>query len=162
MKSERVVNNRGRHCLSRETRASTIENLLQDEERFVGCYSKSNLVKSIYFPSDKFLPCSLILNTDKRHWVALLLLENTAIYFDPLGAQSNINRDILDFLGRKYDNVVYNKKKVQHDSRPTCGLFCCSFIKYVKNLQDYYSYLDRFSLRYKKKNDRIAFEIFNG
>ena len=63
--------------------SSQIKKRLQNEKSFMGCYPKDKLPSK--FP--KILPKSIIINTGQsstsgEHWVALLLLRTSCLYFD--------------------------------------------------------------------------------
>ena len=136
------------------TTASTLSYYLKDDPTFMGCYSKDNLPN---FP--KQFPSSMIVNNGKNHWVALILLDKVCFYFDSL-AHMRLNCKIKRFLSRNYTEYIYNVHTLQHSKSTNCGLFCCAFIKCVKNKTSFSIFLSQFDIRKKMLNDDIIKKYF--
>lgn len=126
---------------------------LKDCEHFLGCFSISNLPN---FP--KTIPSSLILNL-KGHWVAVMLLEETCLYFDSFGNR-NICSEIIDFLGVKYTSILINTVRIQNYSSIKCAEFCLAFIKNVDSCETYLSFLNKFDIKSRKNNDNIVKQLY--
>lgn len=116
---------------------------------FLGCFSISRLPG--YFPNR--FPCSLIINDDKNHWVALVLQRRSYFYFDSMGrsSQSRISRRFftdqrysIDSRLRKWLNTRYARRVIKEDwgksfiyrefiTKPDCHCI----ISNVKQVQEY-------------------------
>ena len=134
--------------------SSQIKKRLQNEKSFMGCYPKDKLPSK--FP--KILPKSIIINTGQsstsgEHWVALLLLRTSCLYFDSFGL-GILDADILHFIGKNYKNYSFNHMCIQHYESKKCGEFCIGFIKVVKNRKDFINFIHKFNFKSLKNNDK--------
>ena len=133
--------------------SSHIEEIMENEKSFMGCYPKDKLPKR--FP--KVLPKTIIINTGLSstsgdHWVALLLLKNVCFYFDSFGLDI-VDHHIQDFIERKYKRYISNQICIQHFESKKCGEFCIGFTKMVKNRKDFQNFIMKFDFQYLKNND---------
>ena len=82
---------------------------------------------------------SMIINLDVSwkpgsHWVGIFVENSTNAvhYYDPLGLKMR-NKYITEFVN-KFDNVHYNKQRVQPTESVHCGVYCIGFVLHsVKN-----------------------------
>ena len=123
--------------------SSEISKNFRRDETFLGCFPFDMLPE---FPET--LPAKLIINTgasstDGEHWVALLMKPKSCFYFDSFGVPI-MNKEIKNFLGKKYKKVTYSDVCIQSFKSMKCGKFCISFLKMVKNRKTYISFLKRF------------------
>lgn len=145
---------------------------------FLGCFSISHLPDQ--FPN-KF-PCSLIINDDETHWIALVLDEYVCFYFDSMGQKElyhtpprtkryfvDLSSCIMDRIQwhltqwlKKHDwkqecyPIVANVKQAQEYDTEDCAIFCISFIKCVNSLETYWRFLMSFNYEDLKLNAYIA------
>ena len=121
-----------------------------NEPKFNDVYSRNNLPKIIK-------KGAYVINLDEyentgKHWIALFVKTNEAIYFDSFGIE-HIPKEINKFIGNK--NIISNIFRIQACDSIMCGYFYIEFINYMlkgKTLLDY-TYL--FSPNDFKKNDRV-------
>ena len=121
-----------------------------NEAKFNDVYSRNNLPKIIK-------KGAYVINLDEyektsKHWIALFVKTNEAIYFDSFGIE-HIPKEINKFTGNK--NIISNIFRIHAYDSIMCGYFCIEFINYMlkgKTLLDY-TYL--FSPNDFKKNDRV-------
>ena len=138
--------------------SNEIEDILNYDKRFMGCYA-SNQLPSIQTPFRK----SLIINTAPshtvgEHWVALVMHKKRCFYFDSFGLPV-INLDILHFL-RKYKKVTYTDVCIQSTFSDYCGKFCIACIKNVHDRHSYDDFIDQFDFVNLYKNDSIVGNIY--
>ena len=142
-------------------RVSThINYLLSKVTEFLGCFSRNQLP-----PFPETFPKSMIINTGHSigpgiHWVAMILLADKCLYFDPFGV-SIVETDILDYVQSGYQSVDYSNTCIQHVKSNKCGAFCVSFILSVKNKNDYKKFIDHFNATLLKQNDKILKRYFS-
>ena len=123
----------------------------KNSKEFLGCFSTSKLPEiPMKFPS------SFMVNT-KRHWVAIVFLQDICLYFDSFADKKYLKIEIINYLKKKYndENIFINKKIIQDDSSLQCAEFCISFIKNVHSLESYKHFLNQFICT-KNKNDEIV------
>ena len=121
-----------------------------NEPKFNDVYSRNNLPKII-------TKGAYVINLDEyentsKHWIALFVKTNEAIYFDSFGIE-HIPKEINKFVGNK--SIISNIFRIHAYDSIMCGYFCIEFINYMlkgKTLLDY-TYL--FSSNDFKKNDRV-------
>ena len=121
-----------------------------NEPKFNDVYSRNNLPNIIK-------KGAYVINLDEyentgKHWIALFVKTNEAIYFDSFGIE-HIPKEINKFIGNK--NIISNIFRIHAYDSIMCGYFCIEFINYMlkgKTLLDY-TYL--FSPNDFKKNDRV-------
>ena len=75
---------------------------------------------------------SIIINTGHSsgpgiHWVAMILLADECLYFDPFGV-SIVETEILDYVKLRYQSFSYSNTCIQGLKSNKCGAFCVSFI----------------------------------
>lgn len=142
-------------------RVSThINYLLSKVTEFLGCFSRNELP-----PFPKTFPNSMIINTDHSsgpgiHWVALILLANECLYFDPFGV-GILEAEILDYIKSRYQSFGYSNTCIQDIKSKKCGAFCVAFILSVKNKTDYNNFIASFNSSYLKQNDIILNRYFS-
>ena len=138
---------------------SEITNYLKKFKHFYGCFSKSSLKNKNYIldldKCDKLSLKSIIINNDKEHWVALILLNNICLYFDP-DYNGAICEEILLFLQKRYKCIIANTQKIQHSESYICAKYCIAFILFVNSKKSYMSFLNKFDYKNTKKNDIIV------
>ena len=109
-----------------------IQENFEDEKRFNGVYSISNL--------SKLKKGAYIINLDHSkntgtHWVVIFVKEDQLIYFDSFGVEY-IPQEILEkiehsSLGNK--NIKTSIFRIQDYNSIMCGYFCILFIEYMLN-----------------------------
>ena len=107
----------------------------------------------------------MIINTDHSsgpgiHWVALILLANECLYFDPFGV-GILEAEILDYIKSRYQSFGYSNTCIQDIKSKKCGAFCVAFILGVKNKTDYNNFIASFNSSYLKQNDIILNRYFS-
>ena len=142
-------------------RVSThINYLLSKVSEFLGCFSRNQLP-----PFPETFPKSMIINTGHSsgpgiHWVAMILLADKCLYFDPFGVRI-VETDILDYVKSRYQSLVYSNTCIQDVKSNKCGAFCVSFILSVKNKNDFKKFIDYFNATLLKQNDKILKRYFS-
>lgn len=131
-----------------------LEKLLADDDEFVGCFSQDNL------PTKLNLPATIIINTAKRsskgrHWIAIRIQKNSSLYFDTFGVHP-VEDNIKTFLQRFSKKILYSVVCIQDINSFYCGFYCFAFIKMVKNVKSFKTFLDFFYPFASKKNDKIV------
>ena len=109
----------------------------QNEPRFNGVYSKSNLPEKINNGAYE-------INLDEyagtgTHWIALFCNRSEIVYFDSFGVE-HVPEEIKEFIGNK--NIKANIFRVQANNSIMCGYFCIGFIDFMlagKKLTDFTS-----------------------
>ena len=140
--------------------STNINYLLSNVSEFLGCFSRNQLP-----PFPKTFPNSMIINTDHSsgpgiHWVALILLANECLYFDPFGV-GILEAEILDYIKSRYQSFGYSNTCIQDIKSKKCGAFCVAFILSVKNKTDYNNFIASFNSSYLKQNDIILNRYFS-
>ena len=141
-------------------RVSThINYLLSKVSEFLGCFSRNQLP-----PFPETFPKSMIINTGHSsgpgiHWVAMILLADKCLYFDPFGV-SIVETEILDYVKSRYQSVVYSNTCIQHVKSIKCGAFCVLFILSVKNKNDFKKFISHFNATLLKQNDKVLKRYF--
>ena len=133
--------------------------LLSKVTEFLGCFSRNQLP-----PFPKTLPKSMIINTGHSngpgiHWVALILLADECLYFDPFGV-SIVENEIYDYIKSRYKSSSYSNTCIQDMKSKKCGAFCVSYILSVKNKKDYNKFIAHFNAPLLIQNDRILKRYF--
>ena len=140
------------------THPEIMDYYLECKNSFYGCYLVSNLPS---FP--KLLPATMLIKTinhELNHWSALILLKDKCFYFDSFAKK--IDLKLLQFLSCQYKSLVFNVKRIQHSESECCGLFCLNFILSVYDQESFVMFLNAFSSKRKKHNERIALNhVFN-
>ena len=132
-----------------------IQAYYQNESRFIGAYSRDNLL-------DKIKDGAYVINLGEyshigTHWIALYVNNKTATCFDSFGIE-HIPKEIKNFTNNK--NIIANIYKIQNYDLIMCGYFCIGFINYMfmgKSLTDY---TNLFSPNNFKKNDDVILNYF--
>ena len=127
----------------------------QNEPRFNGVYSKSNLPEKINNGAYE-------INLDEyadigTHWIALFCNRSEIVYFDSFGVE-HVPEEIKEFVGNK--NIKANIFRVQANDSVMCGYFCIGFIDFMlagKKLTDFTSMFSPYDF---KKNDGIILSYF--
>ena len=78
---------------------------------------------------------NIIVNLDTMgqqgtHWVALVVRDNQAFYFDSFGAKCD--NYVVEYCRRNRLNLAINVYIVQDLKSTECGLFCVALFKYLK------------------------------
>ena len=90
--------------------------------------------------------------------MAMVLTKGECFYFDSFGLPI-INRNMSNYVSRKkYETVTYSSQCIQDVLSTNCGLFCIAFVMYVKNREDYLSFLSIFKEEDLKRNDSVVKE----
>lgn len=116
-------------------------------KKFGGVFASDRL------PRSKRNYSSFIVNLDPHtlpgsHWIAIDFHKKEAYYFDSYG-QSPSEKNILNFMKRNADNIVYNENCFQDDLTTTCGYFCLYFLfRRARSLN-----LNHLSKKNKKQNE---------
>ena len=112
------------------------------------------------FPSD-MLPrrklgfSQYVINLDPHtkpgsHWVAVHFSHNVAYYFDSYG-NAPTNGNILSFLEKNADSIMYNRACFQSKMTDTCGHYCLYFLhRRARGLK-----LNDLNEKKKKKNEHF-------
>ena len=98
----------------------------QNEPRFNGVYSKSNLPEKINNGAYE-------INLDEyagtgTHWIALFCNRSEIVYFDSFGVE-HVPEEIKEFIGNK--NIKANIFRVQANNLIMCEYFCIAFIDFM-------------------------------
>lgn len=76
----------------------------------------------------------MVVNTDPsekdgKHWVAFFIKDkNTIEYFDTFGCWPPKNNSLYDYITENFQNIVYNKLKIQANYEDACGPYCIYFL----------------------------------
>ena len=86
-------------------------------------------------------PKSIIINTDQSnkpgdHWIAIVLTEKHAYYFDSFGL-GIVDQQIRQFLLPRYSSIIFNSLCIQHILSDKCGYYCIYFVQNVHNYKSY-------------------------
>jgi len=101
---------------------------------------------------------------DGTHWTALIIRNDTALYFDSFGAPPST--EIIDFVKkRKRIHLAFNNEIIQDLKSSNCGYYCLALILYVKHhgsipLVQSAEDFTRLFMDDTKKNDAILREFF--
>ena len=95
----------------------------QNEPRFIGVYSRDNLL-------DKIKDGAYVINLDSysdigTHWTALYVNNKTVTYFDSFGIE-HISKEVKKIVNNK--NIIANIFRIQAYDSIMCGYFCIGFI----------------------------------
>ena len=134
-----------------------IINSLKNISSFIGCFACNDI------PPIKHYPSSFIVNTDRNnqpgtHWVAIYMTKKSCLYFDSFGEEVQEN-DIMFFLRKYYEKVTYSMVQLQDYNSVTCGQFCISFIRFVKDKKSYAMFIDKFVRNNLSLNDNILYSL---
>tara|TARA_B110000977_G_C10997219_1_gene462382 strand:- start:434 stop:811 length:378 start_codon:yes stop_codon:yes gene_type:complete len=116
-------------------------------------------------PFPRIFPKSIIINTGHSsgpgiHWVALVLIADICLYFDPFGV-GIVETEILDYVKSQYQSITFSNTCIQDVKSNKCGAFCVSFILSVKNKYDYNKFIGHFNAPILKENDKILKGYFS-
>ena len=113
-----------------------IQRYYENEPRFYGFYSRSNL-------PEKIKDGAYVINLDEyveigTHWIALFCNKSEIVYFDSFGDE-HVPKEIKKFVRNK--NIIANIFQVQANDSIMCGYFCIGFIgiKYFLCSIDHFS-----------------------
>ena len=134
-----------------------IDNFLRKNDNYLGTFPLDRLPDL-----PKKFPKSIIINTDKSnrpgdHWIAIVLTEKHAYYFDSFGL-GIVDQEIQQFLLPRYSSIIFNSLCIQHILSDKCGFYCIYFVKNVHNFKSYYKFLSNFMIRNLKLNDCIVMQ----
>jgi hypothetical protein len=134
--------------------------ILSKVPEFLGCFSRNMLP-----PFPKIFPKSIIINTGHSsgpgiHWVALVLIADICLYFDPFGV-GIVETEILDYVKSQYQSITFSNTCIQDVKSNKCGAFCVSFILSVKNKYDYNKFIGHFNAPILKENDKLLKGYFS-
>ena len=140
--------------------AFQIDEVLRTTDNYLGTFPVDRLPD---FP--KKFPKSIIINTDQSnkpgdHWIALVLTEGHAFYFDSFGL-GIVDQQVRDFLLPYYSNIIFNSLCIQHVLSDKCGYFCIYFVKKVHSVKSYYHFLSNFRIDNLELNDCIVMQKLN-
>ena len=98
----------------------------ENEPRFNGVYSRSNLPKMIKNGA-------YVINIDEyadvgTHWIALYVKNNEVIYFDSFGVE-HVPKEVKNFIGNK--DIKTNIFRIQAYNSIMCSYFCIGFIDFM-------------------------------
>ena len=132
-----------------------IQACYQNESRFIGVYSRDNLL-------DKIKDGAYVINLGEyshigTHWIALYVNNKTATCFDSFGIE-HIPKEIKNFTNNK--NIIANIYKIQNYDLIMCGYFCIGFINYMFMRKSLTDYTNLFSPNNFKKNDDVILNYF--
>ena len=127
----------------------------QNEPRFNGVYSKSNLPEKINNGAYE-------INLDEyagtgTHWIALFCNRSEIVYFDSFGVE-HVPEEIKEFIGNK--NIKANIFRVQANDSVMCGYFCIGFIDFMLAGKKLTNFTSMFSPYDFDKNDDIILSYF--
>ena len=131
-----------------------IQTYYQNEPKFSGVYSRSNLPK---------IKCgAYVINLDefksmRPHWIALYINGNNTIYFDSFGVE-HIPKEIKKFIGNK--DIIRNIYRIQVYDSIMCGYFRIGFIDFMLKGKSWLDYTNFFSPNQYEKNDKIILKYF--
>lgn len=79
---------------------------------------------------------NVIINLEKpnhngSHWVALIIRNNLAFYFDSFGCPPDSY--VLDYCKKYKLSLAINNFIIQDLDSTECGIFCVGLLKYIKN-----------------------------
>ena len=99
-----------------------IQKYYQNEPRFNGVYSRTNL-------PTKIKDGAYVINLDEyedvgTHWTTLFCKRSKIVYFDSFGVE-HVPEEIKEFIGNKY--IKTNIFRVQVNDSVICGYFCIGF-----------------------------------
>ena len=131
-----------------------LNSLLKNEKHFLGCFHIRKMPKLQRLK----LPASLIIYIN-GHWVSLLLVDKyLCLYFDSFGKGVQ-DKKLINNLKSVYNKIIFNKKKIQHNSSSKCGLYCLLYIILVRNRENFKKFLNLFVKRNLLMNDYILYCI---
>ena len=134
-----------------------IDHLLGKNDNYLGTFPLDRLPDL-----PKKFPKSIIINTDKSnrpgdHWIAIVLTEKHAYYFDSFGL-GIVDQQIQQFLLPRYSSIIFNSLCIQHILSDKCGYYCIYFVQNVHNYKSYYKFLFHFMIDNLKQNDCIVMQ----
>ena len=133
-----------------------MQNYFQNEPKFNGVYSRTNLLK---IKDEAYVTnldeCKLIGN----HWIAFYVNGDNVTYFDSFGVERS-PKGIKKFIDNKI--LITNIYGIQGNDSILCGYFCINFIESMlkdKSLLVYTIYFLLTNMK-KKKHDKIILKYF--
>ena len=134
-----------------------IDNFLRKNDNYLGTFPLDRLPDL-----PKKFPKSIIINTDQSnkpgdHWIAIVLTEKHAYYFDSFGL-GIVDQQIRQFLLPRYSSIIFNSLCIQHILSDKCGYYCIYFVQNVHNYKSYYKFLSHFMIDNLKQNDCIVMQ----
>ena len=134
-----------------------IDDFLRKDDNYLGTFPLDRLPEL----PNKF-PKSIIINTDQSnkpgdHWIAIILTEKHAYYFDSFGL-GIVDQQIRQFLLPRYSSIIFNSLCIQHILSDKCGYYCIYFVQNVHNYKSYYKFLSHFMIDNLKQNDCIVMQ----
>ena len=131
-----------------------IQRYYQNEPKFNGVYSRSNL--------PKITDGAYVINLNEfesigNHWIVLYVNGNNMIYFDSFGVE-HIPKGIKKFIGNK--NIITNTYRMQAYDSIMCIYFYIGFIDFMLQGKGFLGYTNLLSLNNYEKNDKIILTYF--
>jgi len=136
-----------------------IDDLLEDYDRFEGCFMKDTLKDELPLKDNCYYIVNLQSSTDGNgsHWCCLYVLnQRIGVWFDPMGEGSPKEIEEL------FDTVVYDDRDLQDYHATTCGYFCMGFIIYTYNAKNIFKSLKNYNKLFSHnllRNDAILKKI---
>ena len=121
-----------------------IEQILQSEKNFIGCFAYDDLPDFPVMGSVKVIINTGSINTKGDHWIAMIMTSRECLYFDSFGLPI-LNQEIMKWLEDKYESLIYSNICIQHFSSNLCGAFCIAFLENVKNKRSFKKFINSFS-----------------
>ena len=131
-----------------------IQRYYQNEPKFNGVYSRSNL--------PKITDGAYVINLNEfesigNHWIVLYVNGNNMIYFDSFGVE-HIPKGIKKFIGNK--NIITNTYRMQAYDSIMCIYFYIGFIDFMLQGKGFLGYTNLLFLNNYERNDKIILTYF--
>lgn len=140
--------------------ASDIERWMGGQSNFGGCVADTDLLTANFLGEE--CDVCMAVNVNRRHWVGLYVACDYVLYFDPL-LIAPVPKQMQLFLRAQQKlfarRIVRANRKVQSDNSIFCGLFVTSFMKKVRDVRSFSTFLSQFSAHNKRQNDMIVMRM---
>ena len=91
------------------------------------------------------------------HWIAVYVNGDTVTYFDRFGFE-HFPKEIKKFISSR--NIITGIYRIQAWNSIMCGYFCVGFIDFILKGKRLLEYINLFSPKKYKKNDKIISKYF--